>query len=257
MNCWICENPATTGEHGMKRSDLKAGFGTISQRDPLYLHNTKKQNRPIGSFDAKPLKLPGQICAYCNNTRTQRYDRAWERLSQALRIWEPAIKPRIIIWPKRVFGSDYAREMLNVHLFFVKLFGCHIAGNSIPIGLGGFKDAILHAKAHPRVYLKFGCGRMLDGKPLRGWTDMWVARPNVTGFGPFSVEVSEASFATWYYDVGFVGINVMYALPGERRQGLAGAWHPRQLATRLVMADWRTHALPKSAPTPAKLPGAA
>ena len=60
------------------------------------------------------------------------------------------------MWPNRIFGADRVREMLNVHLYFVKLFGCHIAGNNIPIDITGFSDAIMHGKLHPRVYLKFG-----------------------------------------------------------------------------------------------------
>ena len=28
--------------------------------------------------------------------------------------------------------------MLKVHLYFVKLFGCHIAGNGIPLDITGF-----------------------------------------------------------------------------------------------------------------------
>ena len=31
----------------------------------------------------------------------------------------------------------------------------------------------------------------------------------------------------------------MFAVPGERRQGLVGAWHPRHGTTKLTMADYR------------------
>lgn len=40
-------------------------------------------------------------------------------------------------------------------------------------------------------------------------------------------------FATWFYNVGDLAVNVMYALPGEQRQGLEVAWHPRMGAQRL------------------------
>jgi hypothetical protein len=61
-------------------------------------------------------------------------------------------------------------------------------------------------------------------------TDMWITPPLVGGCG---------TYATWFHDLDFVGINVVYVAPGERRQGLVGAWHPRQGATRLTMADCR------------------
>ena len=141
--CWICgKDPATTGEHGTKRTDLRDAFGTVTQGQPLFLHNAKRRNRRVGSLDAKPLKLPGKLCSKCNNERTQPHDMAWEKLSVGLRAWKPAIGPGTVIWPKRIFGADRAQEMLNVHLFFVKLFGCHIAGNNITIGLTGLAEAI-------------------------------------------------------------------------------------------------------------------
>ena len=36
----------------------------------------------------------------------------------------------------------------------------------------------------------------------------------------------KVAFATWFYNVGDLAVNVMYALPGEQRQGLEVAWQP-------------------------------
>lgn len=43
----------------------------------------------------------------------------------------------------------------------------------------------------------------------------------------------KVAFATWFYNVGNLAVNVMYALPGRQRQGLEVAWHPRMGAQRL------------------------
>ncbi len=130
----------------------------------------------------------------------------------------------------RIFRYDTVSEMLKVHLYFVKLFGCHIAGNGIPLDVTGFADAIMNEEAHSCVYLKFGCGRTFAGMPMTGMSDMWLtpAPPGGT-----------STFATWFYDVETVGINVMFAVAGERRQGLIGAWHPKHGTARLTMADYR------------------
>lgn len=162
--CWICGNDATTGEDKTKRSDLRSAFGVPTQSNPLFLHDQQRRNRHIGSLDAELLKSPGRICSHCNNTRTQPYDLAWDKLSAALRTRTPAIAPGDIVRLNRIFPYGTAREMRNVHLYFVKLFGCHIAGNPIPLDIGGFADAIMHGRAHPCVYLNFGCGP----KPLPG-----------------------------------------------------------------------------------------
>jgi hypothetical protein len=142
------------------------------------------------------------------------------------------VRDGVSICRAEFFSLTRARDMLYVHLYFAKLFGCHIAGNNIPLDISGFADAIKNGRPHPRVYLNFGCGRLFDGKPLVGMTDMWITPPPDGGF---------SSFATWFYDLGFVGINVLYAEPGERRQGLVGAWHPRQGANRLTMSDYSHH----------------
>ena len=233
--CWICGDPATTGEHGTKRSDLRDAFGTVTQSNPLFLHNAQRRNRSVGSLDARVLKLPGRLCTHCNNTRTQPHDLAWEKLSAGLRTWTPALVPGSIIWPKRIFGDNRARKMLNVHLYFVKLFGCHIAGNNMPIDITGFADAIMTGKAHPHVYLNLGCRRQFNGRPLLGMTDMWIVPPRPGELSPF---------ATWFYDLEFVGINVLYAMPGQKREGLVGAWHPRNGANSVTMSDYRNHAEP-------------
>jgi hypothetical protein len=64
-------------------------------------------------------------------------------------------------------------------------------------------------------------------------TDMWIMPPGPDGL---------STFATWFYDLEFVGINVLYAKPGEKREGLVGAWHPRKGSNSLTMSDYRHHA---------------
>jgi hypothetical protein len=84
--CWICkQNKADSGEHKTKRSDLKAVLGPPTQEEPFFYHDLHKANRPVGSLDAKILKSPVRFCAYCNNTRTQPHDLAWEVMSDRLR----------------------------------------------------------------------------------------------------------------------------------------------------------------------------
>jgi hypothetical protein len=212
-----------------KGSDLRDVFGMPSQAAPLFMHNAARRNRHIGSLDTKVLKSTGKICAYCNNTRTQPHDRAWEQLSKALRTRKPSLRPGETVRVNKIFSHDTSRMLLNVHLYFVKLFGCHVAGNNIPIDLSAFSDSIMNSKAHAKVYLNFGCGRVFAGQPMTGMSDMWLAVAPAGAFSPF---------ATWFYDVEGIWINVMFADEGQRRQGLVGAWHPRFGTTKLVMTDY-------------------
>jgi hypothetical protein len=230
MKCWICGGGATTGEHKIKRSDMRSVLRPPTQADPLYFHDHKTENRWIGSLDAKILKSPGRICACCNNTRTQPHDRAWERMSAWLRTRTPAIAPGAIVRGNRIFPYDTAGQTLNVHLFFLKQFGCLIVEGGISIDPAGFANAILKNRAHPHVYLKFGCAPSLDGNAIVGRSDVKTATRSIDG---------SCAFATWLYHVGDLAVNVMFAADGEQREGLVGAWHPRFGTNRLVIADFQ------------------
>jgi hypothetical protein len=124
--CWIYKkNKADSGEHKTKRSDLLAVLGKPSQDQPFYYHDQAKRNRAVGSLDAKILKSPVRICSYCNNAGTQRQDFAWEAMSDRLRSRRLTVGQSVRC--NRIFGYSTKREMIDVHLFFLKLTGCMIA----------------------------------------------------------------------------------------------------------------------------------
>lgn len=106
--------------------------------------------------------------------------------------------------------------MRNVHYYFLKLFGCLILEGDIPIDIAPFSDGILQEKPHANVYLAFGPAPDLPVDKMAGGSDVEVALLN-----------GQCAFATWFHSVGPLWINVMYARDGERRRGLARAWHPR------------------------------
>ena len=232
--CWICGDAATTGEHKTKRSDLRAVFGNPTQGEPLYYHDGSAKNRRVGSLDARILKSPSRICQNCNNARTQPHDRAWEKLSNALRTRRPPVVPGANVRANKIFCCDTAREMRNVHLYFVKLFGCHIASSNINIDIKGFSQAILSERAHPNVYLKFG----IDRAGRTGSSDVWTSVPSSDG---------SISFATWYYWIDRLGVNVMFAKEGQKRLGLLQAWHPRSGSNKLAIADFQFEEAPSDA----------
>ena len=124
-----------------------------------------------------------------------------------------------------VFPYDTARYMRNVHLYFVKLFGCHIKALGMTLDIKGFSDAILKDKSHPNVYLKFG----VNSQEITGSSDVWLSVPSA---GELS------SFGVWYYRVGKLAVNVMFARDGEKRQGLLGAWHPRHDTNKFLIAEF-------------------
>lgn len=123
----------------------------------------------------------------------------------------------------RIFPMHARQQMLHVHLYFVKLFGCHIAGNAVPIPIAPFAEAILHNRAHPSVYLRFGKWPVGD---TAGMSDIQIA-----------ALAGSTLFASWFYTTGFLGVNVMFAVDGALPNGLVGSWHPRHGITRITIAD--------------------
>jgi hypothetical protein len=138
----------------------------------IYYHDLEQRNRPVKSLDAKILKAPIRICAECNTTRTQPHDRAWEQMCKRLRERQPPL----LVRANRIFPQNARREMKNVHLFFLKLFGCMICeakanGHEVPIDIAPFSNAIMSSQLHPEVYLQFGkCDGTVGRSNLHCWT---------------------------------------------------------------------------------------
>lgn len=226
--CWICKtHKANSGEHKTKRSDLKSVLGSPTQAAPFYYHDLHKPNRPVGSLDAKILKSPVRICAHCNTTRTQPHDRAWETMSDQLR------SRRLTIgrWVRcnRIFGYDTRQEMLHVHLFFLKLFGCMLAeakanGHDVPIDLDRFSHAIMSGTPHPEVHLQFG---RHDGIIGRSNLHCWKTDPG------------QSVLAAWLYELDTIAVSVLFVQAGrfEHRRDL---WHPdsHTSSKRFQIADF-------------------
>jgi hypothetical protein len=217
-NCWICESAAAdSGEHKSKKSDLKAVFGEVSQQRPLYWHDSKARNRKVPGLDASRLKWTNVICGYCNSTRTQPHDKAWETLHVELQKRVPSLKPGDRVRGNKFFQQDTAKAMLNVHLYFAKAFGCTLVMEDAPLDIAPFAKAIMTGTPHPNFYLHFG----ITAKPSIPLIQM---SPIFIFPGP-----GGAMHATWFYNVDGLVIEGSI-VPGASAQKVAAqqhAWHPR------------------------------
>jgi hypothetical protein len=225
--CWICNlNEANSGEHKTKRSDLLAVLGKPTQEEPFYYHDLHKANRPVGSLKAEILKSPVRICHYCNTTRTQPHDRAWERMSDWLRNRQQPLKVGGFVRGNRIFYCHTRKEMTNVHLFFLKLFGCMLCeaeanGHKLPIDIAPFSKAIMSSRPHPEVFLQFG---KCDGA---------IGRSNLHGYRTEKGSV----LAGWLYELDTIAVSVLFAQAG-RWEPVPGVWKPGG-SNRITIADFQ------------------
>lgn len=231
--CWICgAEDAATREHLVKASDLKALYGKPSQAEPLFLNANQKPGRPrrrnvrVGSLKADALKFTHRICQTCNSTRTQPYDYAWEyaysKLSQAL---TPLLQSGGFR-ANRLFPYNTVDHMLQVHLYFTKLFGCLIAEGQVPIDIAPFSEALMSGRPHPHLYLAFG--HLPLPITTAGGSDLHVVKR----------EEGTVVCAAWLYNVGDLAVRVMYAIDEVTNEGLRQSWHPRMGGKRLSFADF-------------------
>jgi hypothetical protein len=229
MNCWICGNKATSGEHIIKASDLRLHFKRPSQKAPIYYHSSKQRNIPVGSFKSDRFKSKALLCSNCNNSTTQAYDLAWQTFHEfADKNWDQLFPIQIINLGK-VFVSEHRKKMLDVHLYFVKLFGCRIAENSVPIPIGEFSDSILNRKAHPYIFLRFGQTPGYDGKSYAGVTPMEAINVQNT-----------TVFANWFYTVGRISVEVIYSRYGLKNANISNWWHPRMTSKGIKLVRFQT-----------------
>jgi hypothetical protein len=227
MKCWICNKGGNSGEHTVKASDLRMHFGGVSQMKPLYYHSSIKKNIPVGSINNKRFKSKALICSHCNNQRTQPFDIAWEKLHKYLSSnWKEIEKNKKIDLSK-VFPGNVKRSMIDVHLFFVKIFGCRIMENLIPINIGLFSRSLMNRLSHPHVYISIGSTMGNPKSKYAGITQVSTCNIN-------DIPI----FATWFYTVGDITINVIYSTIGVEHKTISNSWHPKNIHKILKLAKY-------------------
>jgi len=216
MKCWICGKEAKTGEHRVKASDLRIYFGRVTQQTPLYTHTNERKNIPIGSLKSDRLKSDALICNRCNSALTQQYDKAWEKLSNHLNTNWLQLQRSQQVDLSKVFPGSRRKSLLNVHLFFLKLFGCMVVEHAVPIDVKEFSHCLQTQTPHPRVYLAFGQTPGESKKKLAAITPIQAVNDHR----------DRTIFATWLYIVGNVSVNVIYNEVAGNNNVLSRTWHP-------------------------------
>jgi hypothetical protein len=222
--CWICGiNDASSGEHLLKKSDLRDVLGKPTQAAPFYFHKPGLQGKAVGSLNADILKSSAPMCAHCNNARTQPHDLAWEAMSRRFTTRPKPLKKGQFVRGNKIFPYATRRKMRRMHLFFVKTLGCVIveAGDQAPIDIAPFSNAIMKGGTHPEVYLQFCCG---DGTIGRHFDCIRLNGGHV--------------FAVLTYRIKYVTVNIFYAQEGGGWENLDKTWHPRFGTNRLVIGDY-------------------
>lgn len=127
VTCWICQAPADSAEHKIKKTDLARAYG----KGPYHggsapVHVLGNKITPVQGPNSIKLKYEPSLCHQCNTTGTQAYDLAYERFILWLFENEEAVLRRRLITFKEVYGRDFWHGLLNLFKYFVKSFGCQL-----------------------------------------------------------------------------------------------------------------------------------
>ena len=215
MDCWICGATADSREHLVKASDLRQFFGPITPESPVFYHSLANRNIALKSAKTNRVKSGKVLCRRCNDTRTAPFDRSWERLLEHLSNNWDVVKKSGRYKLQKVFPGTVQANCKNIHLYFVKLFGCRIVDDRIPIPIDLFSAAIRDSMTHPFVFLTFNYRHI----------------PSKTGHyaGVSEVHAKQShgavSMATWYYSLGELDIQVTW-FRDEPVRNVRNAWHP-------------------------------
>lgn len=224
MKCWICGDTADSREHSIKASDLKGYFGHLGE-ERLYRHTDTTINEPIMSIGSNKLTFKNKICKKCNNERTQPYDCAWEVLSKYLQTnWQMIVKSEYFSL-LNVFPKDTRKNVLHVHLYFVKLLGCKIVEEKVPINISRFSEALLSGKFHTNVFLTFA-----NAPEISTFDDQLLFSSRIK-FGNYDSCLPDIGL--WTYMLHPVSMRIAYLSSSSPREFWSNAWHPKQASNRV------------------------
>jgi hypothetical protein len=206
LNCWICGAKANSGEHKIKKSDLKVQYPEVSQKQPIYHKVNDDVKRPIGSIKAEGFKYPKSICSSCNGAKTQSHDLSWEKLSNFLSSHTTEIQGENVIDLTDVFESNLNENILNIQLYFAKLFGCKIVESGREFDLAEMSNAIRSNSEIPSLYIKLRYSE-------NGKSKSYIASSD---FEALIFDNGEFGYIHFYYTIGVFTVEILYcSVPEE------------------------------------------
>jgi hypothetical protein len=128
LSCWICGNKATTREHIIKQSDVRRLFGSgpYEKGKRLVRTDEARDKRIIQSKDSVYIKYQPSLCQYCNSTRSQPWDQAYDKFMEFIQLNSQRIKQTKKFRLSNITPGNEIKFASNLYSYFIKAFGCQI-----------------------------------------------------------------------------------------------------------------------------------
>lgn len=180
------------------------------------------------------MQLPRSLCTFCNSSRTQAFDRAYDRFVEWVSENEPIVQRRRMIDFAAVYGEGFSAGQLNLFRYFAKCIGCQVAASGVEVPAdiprlmvrAPFKTGLrLTLSVDERVETILGeHGRsLLHNGPL--YADL------------FKAKLSRAKTLRWQQHVGGLAINYWYNIHPDGLTGCTWVADSRHLYLGAVAGE--------------------
>lgn len=134
--CWWCGSSDLSEEHRYKRTDVEREFFSNSSKDKIILCNLSEitqKGKFIQGPKSKNVKFKPSLCQNCNNSKSQSFDKSYDKLIEFLKeneantLRESSIKLNII------YGENYKMQIENLIKYFIKHLCCTLCEINISV----------------------------------------------------------------------------------------------------------------------------
>jgi hypothetical protein len=133
--CWWCGDKATTEEHRFKHSTLRriaTKDGTIDPRN-LFKKADDYEGLLRSISKGSQVRWRKNLCAPCNNTRSQPFDSAYDRFEAFVMQYADDLgRWHRLDWTT-VYGEEWEEGARDLARYFAKQFGCMLAGQDLDV----------------------------------------------------------------------------------------------------------------------------
>lgn len=129
--CWWCGAVADSQEHKFKLKNLKR-LSQGSKKNLVWVGD--ESYREIRSIKkSHHVRFRANLCASCNNTRSQPFDLAYDGFVDYLWSHGRRLQCYRYVNMKRIYGEDWNEQVRNLARYFVKQIGCRIEHDGYPV----------------------------------------------------------------------------------------------------------------------------
>ncbi|WP_411726456.1 hypothetical protein [Methyloglobulus sp.] len=126
--CWWCGSTDNSREHKYKRTDIVRLFGhSWFKAQNALLRFVEGNERVVQGPKSKELVFESNLCKKCNGTRSQPFDRAYDKFIEYIHFNSSIIIATKQLQFSSIFQSAWQNQRDNVIKYYVKHICCRLA----------------------------------------------------------------------------------------------------------------------------------